>query len=229
MLNNPALWKRNVPLGRTLDNNATPSNATAGVAINPTINDNTINGKSTVDNTAPSNATGGNTANPTINNNTGRGATSSNGTADVVCDTSNTTTGVDSDNKETSNAAINMAASSPTAESSTNTQVDNTVAAASNNNDNNVAVAVQVASQMVSMLCTIIRSKLILNLNYFIFNKYSHTNLIFLSPCMTLRLLSSWWNKWNCHLKQIIQKWNYFTSNNRQRQRPLQSLPRQHL
>jgi hypothetical protein len=174
-----------------VNNDAAPSNTTAGVVVNPTIDDNAINGKSTVDAAAPSNATGGNTANPTINDNTGRGATSSKGTADVVCDASNATTGVDSDNKETNNAAINMAASSPTAESSTNTLVDNTVAAASNDNDNNVAAVVQVASHMVSILCTIIRRKIILNLNYFIFNKYSHTNLIILSPCMTLMLVSS--------------------------------------
>jgi hypothetical protein len=93
--------------------------------------------------------------------------------------------------KKTSNAAINMAALSPAAESSTNTLVDNTIAAASNDNDNNVAAVVQVASQKVSILCTIIRWKIILNLNYFIFNKYSHTNLIILSPCMTLTLVSS--------------------------------------
>ena len=79
----------------------------------------------------------------------------------------------------------------PTAKSSTNTLVDNTVAAASNNNDNNVAAVVQVASQMVSILCTIIRWKINLNMNYFIFNKYSHTNSIILSPCMTLMLVSS--------------------------------------
>ncbi len=82
-----ALKKKNSPGTDAVDNNAAPSNATAGVAINPTINNNAINGKSTVDDTAPSNATGGNTANPTVNNNTGRGATSSNGTADAVCDT----------------------------------------------------------------------------------------------------------------------------------------------
>ena len=84
-----------------------------------------------------------------------------------------------------------MAALSPTAMSYKNTLVDNIVAAASNDNDNNVAVIVQVASQMVSILCTIIRWKIILNLNYFIFNKYSHTNLIISSPCMTLMLVSS--------------------------------------
>jgi hypothetical protein len=173
------------------DNVATPSNATAGVTVNPTIDNDMINGKSTVDNAAPSNATGGNTANHTINDNTGRGATSSNGTADVVCDASNATTGVDGNNEETSNAAIDMAALSSTAKSFTNTLVDNTVAAASNNNQNNVATVVQVASQMVSILCTIIRWKIILNLIYFIFNKYSHTNLIILSPCMTLTLVSS--------------------------------------
>jgi hypothetical protein len=155
------------------------------------INNDAIDGKSTVDDAAPSNATGGNTANPTVNDNTGRGATSSNGTADIVCDASNATTGVDDNNKETSNAAIDMAALFPTAKSSTNSLVDNTVAAASNDNDNNVAAVVQVASQTVSILCTIIRWKIILNLNYFIFNKYSHTNLIFLSPCMTLTLVSS--------------------------------------
>jgi hypothetical protein len=174
-----------------VNNNAAPSNATAGVAVNPIINDDGINGKSIVDNAAPSNATGGNTADPTINNDTGRGATSSNGTADIVCNASDATTGVDGNNKETSNTAINMAALSPTAESSTNTLVDNTVAAASNNNDNNVAAVMQVASQMVSILCTIIRWKIILNLNYFIFNKYSHTNLIISSPCITLTLVSS--------------------------------------
>jgi hypothetical protein len=161
-----------------VDNDAAPSNATAGVPVDPTINNNAINGESTVDDGPPSNATGGNTANPTINDDTGRGATSSNGTADVVCDASNATTGVDSNNEETSNAAIDMAALSPTAESSTNTLVDNTVAAASNDNDNNVAAVVQVASQMVSILCTIIRRKIIPNLNFFFFNKYSHTNLI---------------------------------------------------
>jgi hypothetical protein len=174
-----------------VDNNAAPANATAGVAVDPTINDDAIDGKSTVDNAAPSNAAGGNTPNPTVNDDTGRGATSSNGTADVVCDASNATTGVDGDNKETSNSAINMAALYPTAEYSTNTLVDNTVAAASNDNDNKVAAVVQVASQMVSSLCTIIRRKIILNLNYFFFNKYSHTNLIISSPCMTLTLVSS--------------------------------------
>jgi hypothetical protein len=183
--------KKCSPGTHAVDNNATPSNATMGVTVNPTINDDAIDGKSTVNHTAPSNATGGNTANPTINNDTDRGATFSNGTPDIVCDASNATTGVDGNNKETSNAAINMAASSPTAESSTNTLVDNTVTAASNDNDNNVAVVVQVASQMVSILCTIIRRKIILNLKYFILNKYSHTNLIILSPCMTLTLVSS--------------------------------------
>jgi hypothetical protein len=183
--------KKPSPRLDAVNNNASPSNATAGVAVNPTIDNNVINGKSTVDNAAPSNTTGGNTPNPTVNNDTGRGATFSNRTADVVCDVSNTTTGVDGNNKETSNAAINMAALSPTAESSTNTLVDNTVAAASNDNDNNIAAVVQVASQMVSILCTIIRRKIILNLNYFIFNKYSQTNLIIFSPCMTLTLVSS--------------------------------------
>jgi hypothetical protein len=187
-----ALKRKHSPRTDTVANDAAPSNATAGVAVNPTINDNVINGKSTVNNAAPSNATGGNTANPTINNDTGRGATSSNGTADVVCNASNATTGVDDGKEETSNTAINMAALSPTAESSTNTLVDNTVAAASNDNDNNVATVVQVASQVVSILCTIItKQKIILNLNYFIVNKYSHTNLIILSPCMTLTLVSS--------------------------------------
>jgi hypothetical protein len=127
--------KKHFPGTDAVDNNAAPSNATAGVAVNPTINDNMINGKSTVNDAAPSNATGGNTANPTVNDDTGRGATSSNGTADVVCDASNDTTGVDGNNKETSNAAINMATLSPTAESSTNTLLDNTVAAANNNNE----------------------------------------------------------------------------------------------
>jgi hypothetical protein len=183
--------KKHSPGTDTVNNNAAPSNATAGVAIDPTIDNNAINGKSTVNNAAPSNATGGNTANPTVNNNTGRGATSSNGTADVVCNASNATTDIDGNNEETSNNAINMATLSPTAESSTNTLVDNTVTAASNNNANNVAAVMQVASQMVSILCTIIRRKIILNLNYFIFNKYSHTNLIILSPCMTLTLVSS--------------------------------------
>jgi hypothetical protein len=183
--------KKLFPRTDAVDKDAAPSNATAGVAVDPTIDNDVIDGKSTVDNAAPSNATGGNTADPTINDNTGRGATSSNGTADVVCDASNATTGVDGNNKETSNAAINMAASSPTAESSTNRLVDNTVAAASNDNENNIAAVVHVASQMVSILCTIIRRKIILNLNYFIFNKYSHTNLIILSPCMTLTLVSS--------------------------------------
>ncbi len=192
MLNNPVLQKRTVPPGTdAVDNNAAPSNATVRVAVNPTIDDDAINGKSTVDDAAPSNATRGNTANPTVNNNTGRGATSSNGTADIVCESSNATTGVDGNNEETSNAAIDMAALSPTAKSSTNTLVDNTVTAASNDNDNNVTTVVKVASQMVSILCTIIRRKIILNLNYFIFNKYSHTNLIILSPCMTLMLVSS--------------------------------------
>jgi hypothetical protein len=144
-----ALKKKHSPGTDTVNNNSAPSNATARVAVNPTIDNNVNNGKSTVNDTAPSNATGGNTANPTINNNTGRGATSSNGTADAVCDASNATTGVDGNNKETSNAAIDMAALSPTAKSSTNTLVDNTVATASNNNDNNVAAVVQVASQIV--------------------------------------------------------------------------------
>jgi hypothetical protein len=161
------------------------------MSCNLTIDNNAINEKSTVNDAAPSNAIGCNTANPTVNNDTGRGATSSNGTTDIVCNASNATTGVDGDNKETSNAAIDMDASSPTAKSSTNTLVDNTVAAASNDNDNNIAAVVQVASQMVSILYTIIRRKIILNLNYFIFNKYSHTNLIILSPCMTLKLISS--------------------------------------
>jgi hypothetical protein len=183
--------KKRSPGMDTVNNAAAPSNATAEVAVNPTINNNAIDGKSTINNAAPSNATGGNTANPTVNDDTGRDATSSNRATDVVCDTSNATIGVDGKNKETSNAAINMAASSPTAESSINTLVDNTVAAASNNNDNNVAAVVQVASQMVSISCTIIRRKIILNLNYFIFNKYSHTNSIILSPCMTLMLVSS--------------------------------------
>jgi hypothetical protein len=183
----PSALKRKRPI----DNNAASSNANAGVAVDCTINNNTVNGKSTVDDAAPSNTTGGNTANPTVNNNTGRGANSSNGTADVVCNASNTPTGVDGDNKETSNTAINMASSSSTAESSTNTLVDNTVTASSNDSDNNVATLVQVASQMVSILCTITRRKIILNLNYFIFNKYSHTNLFILSPCMTLTLISS--------------------------------------
>jgi hypothetical protein len=139
----------------------------------------------------PSNTTGDNTTNPIVNDDTGRGATSSNGTADVVCNASNATTGVDGNNKKTSNATIGMAASSPTAMFYTNTLVDNIVAAASNNNDNNVAAVVQVASQMVSILCTVIRWKIILNLNYFIFNKYSHTNLIISSPCMTLTVVIS--------------------------------------
>jgi hypothetical protein len=183
--------KKRSPRMDAVNNDAAPSNATAGVAADPTINDDVIDGKSTIDDAAPSNATMDNTADPTVNDNTGRGATSFNGTADVVCDTSNATTGVDSNNEETSNAAIDMAALSPTAESSTNTLVDNTVAAASNDNDNNVATVFQVASQMVSILCTIIRRKIILNLNYFIFNKYSHTNVIILSPCMILMLVSS--------------------------------------
>jgi hypothetical protein len=183
--------KKRSPGTDAVDNNAAPSNATAGVAVDPTIDDDAINGKSTLDDAAHSNATGGNTANPTVNDDTGRGATSSNRTADVGFNASNATTCVDGDNKETSNAAINMAASSPTAESSTNTLVDNTVAAASNDNDNNVATVMQVASQMVNILCTIIRWKIILNLNYFIFNKFSHTNLFILSPCMTLTLVSS--------------------------------------
>ncbi len=183
--------KKRSPGMDTGDTDAAPSNTTTGVTVNLTIDNNVINGRSTVNNTAPSNATGSNTANPTVNDDTGRGATSSNGTADVVCNTLTATTGVDGNNKETSNAAIDMAASSPTAKFSTNTLVDHTVTAASNNNDNNVAAVVQVASQMVSILCTIIRWKMILNLNYFIFNKYSHTNLIVSSPCMTLALVSS--------------------------------------
>jgi hypothetical protein len=186
-----AVKKKRSPGMDAVNNDAAPSNATAGVAVNPTINDDTINGKSTVNNATPSNTTGGNTASPTVNGNTGRGATSSNGTADVVCDASNATTGVDDDNEETSNANINMAPSSPTAMSYTNTLVDNIVAAASNDNDNNVAMVVQVAFLMVSILCTIIRWKIILNLNYFIFNKYSHTNLIISSPCMTLTVVIS--------------------------------------
>ncbi len=185
------LKKKRSPGTVAVDNNAAPSNTTARVAINPTIDNDAIDGKSTVDNASPSNATGGNTANPTINNDTGRGANSSNGTADVVCNASNATTGVDGNNEETSNTNIDMAALSPTAMSYKNTLVDNIVAAASNDNDNNVAVIVQVASQMVSILCTIIRQKIILDLNYFIFNKYSHTNLIILSHCMTLTMVSS--------------------------------------
>jgi hypothetical protein len=186
-----ALKKKRSPGTDVVDNNVTPSNTTVGVTVDPTIDNNVIDGKSTINDAAPSNATGGNTANPTNNDDTGRGATSSNKTTDVVCNASNTTTGVDGDNEETSNAAINMAALPPTAKSSTNTLVDNTVAAASKDNDINVAAVVQVASQMVSILCTIIRQKIILNLNYFIFNKYSHTNLIISSPCMTLMLVSS--------------------------------------
>jgi hypothetical protein len=183
--------KKRSPGMDAVNNDATPSHATAGVAVDPAIDNNAIDGRSTVNNAAPSNATRGNTTNPTVNNDTGRGATTSNGTADIVCNASNATTGVDGNNKETSNTAIDMAASSPTAESSTNTLADNTVAVASNDNDNNVAAVVQVASQMVSILCTIIRWKIILNLNYFIFNKYSHSNFIILSPCMTLMLVSS--------------------------------------
>jgi hypothetical protein len=182
--------KKHSPRTDTVDNDAAPSNATAGVAVDPAINNDAINGKGTTNNAASSNATGGNTANPTINDDTGRGATSS-GTADIVCNASNATTGVDGDNKITSNADIDLAASSPTAMSYTNTLVDNMVAAASNNNDNNVAAVVQVASQMISILCTIIRRKIILNLNNCIFNKYSHTNLIISSPCMTLTVVSS--------------------------------------
>ena len=82
-----ALKKIRSPETDTVNNDAAPSNATVGVAIDLTIDDDAINGKSTVNDAAPSNATGGNTANPTVNNDTGRGATSSNGTADVVCDT----------------------------------------------------------------------------------------------------------------------------------------------
>jgi hypothetical protein len=93
-----ALKKKRSPGTDAVNNNAAPSNATAGVAVDPTINDNAINGKSTVNDAAPSNATGGNTGNPTVNNNTGRGATSSNGTADIVCNASNATTGVDGNN-----------------------------------------------------------------------------------------------------------------------------------
>jgi hypothetical protein len=186
-----ALKKKYSPRTDAVNNDAAPSNATAGVAVDPTIDNNRINGKSTFDNAAPSNATGGNTANPTINDDTGRGTTSSNGTADIVCDASNATTGVNGNNKETSNTTINRAALSPTAKSSTKTLVDNTVAAASNNNDNNVAAVVQVVSQMVSILCPVIGRKIILNLNCFLFNKYSHTNLIIFSPYMTLTLVSS--------------------------------------
>ncbi len=87
------------PRTDAVDNDDAPSNTTAGVAVNPTIDNNAIDGKSTVDNTACSNATGGNTTNPTVSNDTSRGATSSNGTTDVVCITSNTTTGFDRDNK----------------------------------------------------------------------------------------------------------------------------------
>ncbi len=76
--------KKRSPRTDAVNNNATPSNVTAGVAIDPTIDNNAINGKITVDDAAPSNATGGNTTNPTVNDDTGRGATSSNGTADVV-------------------------------------------------------------------------------------------------------------------------------------------------
>jgi hypothetical protein len=173
-----ALKKKRSPGTDTVDNNAAPSNATAGVTVDPTIDNNAIDGKNTIDDAAPSNATRVNTADSTINKDTGRGATSSNGTTEVVYDASNATTGADGNNKETSNAAINMAALSSTAESSTITLVGNTVATASSDNDNNVAAVVQVASQMVSILCTIIRQKIILNLNYFIFNKYSQPNLI---------------------------------------------------
>jgi hypothetical protein len=162
-----ALKKKRSPGTDAVNNDAAPSNATAGVTVNLTIDNNAINGKSTVNNAAPSNATGGSTANPTINNNTGRSATSSNGTADIVCDASNATTGVDGNNKEISNAAINMANSSPIAKSTANTLVDNTVAAASNENDNNVAGVVHMASQMVCILCTIIRWKTILNMIFF--------------------------------------------------------------
>jgi hypothetical protein len=177
--------KKRSPGMDAVNNNATPSNATAGVTIDLIINDNEIDGKSTVDDAAPSNATGGNTANPTINNNTGRGATSSNRTADVVCDASNATTGVDGNNKETSNAAINMAASSPTAESSTNTLVDNTVTALAMTMTITLPRSCKWLSDGKS-LSTIIRRKIILNLNYYIFNKYSHTNSIISSPCLTL-------------------------------------------
>jgi hypothetical protein len=160
-----ALKKKCFPRTSAVNNNAAPSNATAGVAVDPTIDNDTIDGKSTIYDAAPSNATRVNTANSTVNKDTGRGATSSNRTAHIVCDASNATTGVDGNNKETSNANIDMAALSPTAMSYTNTLVENIVAAASNDNDNNVAVVMQVAPQMVSFLCTIIRRKIILNLN----------------------------------------------------------------
>jgi hypothetical protein len=76
--------KKGSPGTEAVNNDAAPSKATAGVAINPTINEDTINGKRTIDNPAPSNATRGNTANPTVNDDTGRGATSSNRTAEFA-------------------------------------------------------------------------------------------------------------------------------------------------
>jgi hypothetical protein len=189
-LNNPALQKRNVPPGRMqLTTMLLPPMPLRELPLIPPST--TTQSMERAPSRTPLPPTPPQHRNPTINDNTGRGATSSNGTTDVVCNASNATKGVDGDNEETSNAAINMAASSPTAESSTSTLVDNTVTAASNDNDNNVATVVQVASQMVSILCTIIRWKIILNLKIFIFNKYSHTNLIILSPCMTLTLVSS--------------------------------------
>ncbi len=68
--------KKRSPGTDAVHNDAAPLTATVGVAVNPTIDDNAIDEKSTADKAAPSNATGGNTANPTVNNDTGRGATS---------------------------------------------------------------------------------------------------------------------------------------------------------
>jgi hypothetical protein len=92
--------KKHSPGTDAVNNDAAPSNATAGVTVDPTIDDDAINGKSTVNDTASSNATGGNTANPTVNDDTGRGATFSNGTADVVSNALKATTGVDNTTKK---------------------------------------------------------------------------------------------------------------------------------
>ncbi len=188
-----------VAIDPTVDNNTTNemnavnkvafSNATRGVAINPTIDNDATNGMNAVNNATSSNTTRGVAVNSTVDNDTGSGATFSNNTETnqiQMMDTTNVS--------KRDNTTINIAMS-PTAKFATNTLVDynddNSVAAATNKNDNNVAAVVQVASQLVSILCTIIRRKIILNLNYLIFNKYSHTYLIISSPCTTLMLVSS--------------------------------------
>jgi hypothetical protein len=170
-------------------NKVASSNATRVVAIIPTVINDATNGMNAIDNAASSNATRGVVVNSTVDNDTGGGATSSNNAE------TNQIQMMDATNiSKRDNATIDIA-TSPIAKSATNTLVDynddNSVTAASNKNDNNVAAVVQVASQMVSILCTIIRQKITLNLNYFIFNKYSHTHLIILSPCTTLMLVSS--------------------------------------